>query len=280
VSRDIWPTIDTGGDDPIPSGSIPIYHPDTLPTGVAMQERIDHHLAEDALRPVPEPDLLVAWLAASQCTDVGSDDDREIAMARIVRAAERGGNAHMEAVADWIGKLPPPPPDPKSPRYEMKDGVYRPAFHENSILIELRVTIDGQVFVAREALDPWLFDRRFGDPAEFERFLEYFIRSSLGKVVSTPEALAHFRKKLWIVRADDEHSMQICAESDRPQRDRSLFAVCQSGLILRDSLSFDGGVEPVGTCPCRCHERDGTKTQARIWAGMHNLPQFDPDKAS
>lgn len=81
-----------------------------------IEQRIERQLEIDARTDPPAPELLVAWLNASQRSDVGSDADREMAMARIVRAAERGGIAHMTAVADWISKLPPPLPDPKAPR--------------------------------------------------------------------------------------------------------------------------------------------------------------------
>lgn len=240
------------------------------------EQLIEHYLVKDLEKPPPEPALLVAWLNASQRSDIGSDADREIAMARIVRAAERGGSAHMEAVADWIGKLPPLP-DPKAPLYDARTG--RPAFHETNVLLELRIRVNGQLFTARESIDPFMFDRRFGDDDEFEKYIACFVRSSCGRMATSPDAYRYFRSLVWIVRPHDKHDLKRCADGWKAK------PYCDLGLISKASRIFpsvDGVIEPttlrddvLGVCPCRCHRNDGSGASSGSLARMHGLRIFD-----
>ena len=223
----------------------------------------------------PTPEQLIERL-----NNLGNTDaERDRNMEWVVRSAEACGEAHMQAVADWIGKLPPPPPDPKSPRYEMKDGTYRPAFHETNVLLELRVWVNGKLFTARESIDPFMFEHRFGNDAEFEKFIEYFVRSSCGRMATDPEAYQYFRELVWIVHPNDEHDLKRCADG------WGVSPRCDEGLITKApviQIHVPDTIPPpayqsdvLGVCPCRCHQRDGSGVRAQRQAEVYRFRTFD-----
>jgi len=132
--------------------------------------------------------------------------------------------------------------------------------YDGNITIELRVRIDGRVFVARELLDEqeWLLQ------GDIEPYLEWFIKRSLGGIASTPDALIDFRRKLWIVHPDDQHDFRRCAES----ADVDVWPSCFDGVMLSNTTPAGGSSKPIAICPCRCHPRYG---------GSRSLPMFDED---
>ena len=257
------------------------------PTEPTTQDRILYHLALDDQYAPPSPDQLVVWLETSQRLGPGTDRDRQIAMARIVRAAERGGEAHMLAVAEWVGKLPPPPPDPTTPRYEFKDGQYRPSLHDTNVLIELRVHVDGRMFTAREAIDPYMLEHygfyQGGD--RLEEYLRHFIQMNFGLLaVADDEAYRYFRERVWVVRPTDRHDSKRCFDSNA-DTEGMLWPRCVSGNILRswpDSSPIPGAGTAVrkdsilGSCPCRCHRRP--QVPSEVAALLSGVGQFDEDQ--
>jgi hypothetical protein len=251
-------------------------HHRSSPHGVrtTLQQRIDAALEMDSQLDPPSPEQLVEWLVRSQIQGEPADE-REIAMARIVRAAERGGEAHMEAVAGWIGQLPPPPPDSTAVRYEMRDGRMQAAWHDNSILLELRIRLGGRMFTARETVDPFMYLHRFNsDDAQFEDYLRYFIRKCFGEIsVADEESYRHFRSLLWVVHPTDQHDLRRCADSGYSD------LWCEGGLITRSAYqAFGSSARPVGTCPCRCHRAHGGDGTAEHFRSL-GLPVFDEDSA-
>lgn len=242
-----------------------------------LEEQIERLQAQDALELTPTPEQLVAWLNASQRKDVGSANDREIAMARVVRLAERGGDAHMKAVVEWVSSLPMSPTAPPAPTYEMRDGQLQPSFFGSNITLELRVRLGSRLFTARGAVDPFMFEHQFkGDNAQFEDYLRWFIQSNFGRIATADaESYAYFRSLLWVVHPTDPHDLRRCAESG----DVSVWPSCFNGVMLSTPSNRTGGSpHPVAVCPCRCHKTDGSAEYAQWRARSLHLPEFDEDK--
>lgn len=210
-----------------------------------------------------------------------TDAERDRNMASIIADAEAGGDEHMAAVADWIAALPPAPPDPSAPRYEMRGGQFRPAFHDTNVLLELCVRVNGKLFTCREAIDPFMFEARFGDDAEFEKFIEYFVRSSCGRMTTDPESYRYFRSLVRVIRPGDQHDLARCADGWKanPYCDSGLIAMVRGLSSVTDS---DVGMwmhrnNALGICSCRCHRADGSGTRAESLARMYGLPVFDEE---
>lgn len=229
----------------------------------------------EPLRPTPEQ--LAERMTQIATSTAMTPEMTQSAIGTIIAQAEAGGEEHMAAVADVIARIPDGPPPPNAPRYEAATG--RPAWHETNVLLECQVRIDGRVFTAREALDPMMMELRFGDDAEFERFIEYFIKSSFGKVaVADPESYQYLRDRLWIVRPGDEHDMKRCAESEHPG---APWPRCFQGIVLAKELTIVPGERYAqidrsavyGQCPCRCHRAQ--PYGAKRAAALHGLVVFD-----
>lgn len=226
----------------------------------------------------PTPEQLVDRLRNLGATD----DEQHRNMAGIIADAEAGGEEHMAAVADFICSLPPAPPDPSTSVYEQRNGTFRPAFHDTNVLLELQAKVGRRTFVAREAIDPSMFDARFaaGDGDEFERFIRHFIGRNFGQVaVCDDESYRYFRNLLWVVRPTDAHDLKRCAGG------RVRDPLCDAGLIIRaPSFTFTvpDVIEPsvlppdvLGVCPCRCHRNDGSGERAGQLAAMYLIRTFD-----
>lgn len=185
-------------------------------------------------------------------------------MKRVVRDAEDLGDEHMGAVAEWVFKQPRPAPQPApNDLMHTKDG-YRYRADDLNVTIELRLTIDGRKFRARETVDPFRFEHTFANNSdEFEKYLMYFLHHHLGSLAHGQAEREFFRSKLWVVRPGDEHDLQRCAHSndtDHPD----MWPRCLDGFILTElpGLSPVPGVggtvrrdAMLGYCPCRCHQK-------------------------
>jgi len=225
----------------------------------------------------PTPDELVERLRR---LGAGGAEIQQ-AMASAVRDAETGGPEHMEAVAGFIASLPPAPPDPKASRYDAQTG--RPTFHESNILIELRVRVNGRLFTCREAVDPFMFETRFAAGEEFEKYIEYFVRASCGRMATDPDAYRYFRALVRVIHPRDPHDFKRCADGWKAT------PRCDLGIITRAPIVTawvpDAAVGPLddrddalGVCPCRCHRFDGSGARSGPLARMYGLPQFDEDR--
>lgn len=236
------------------------------------------------------PEQLTAMLREGMRRE-HSDEHREVVMAEVIAAAERGGDAHMLAVIREIFPDGPGQPteqiDPMSPRYEMRDGRYGPAWHDSNVLIELQVYIDGLLFTARESHDPIMFEAYGFDTAgsnRFEEYIRYFITSNFGRVaVSTGGAYQYFRKRVWIVRPSDVHDFKRCRAS-HDDRTGKLWPRCLGGTILREwpqpSPIPGAGVSirreaVLGACTCRCHRAE---REAGRLTQMLRLQPFDEEQ--
>lgn len=207
-----------------------------------------------------------------------SAPDADERMKQIIKDAEDGGEKHMEAVLDALAK------DDKSSTagppsvYDVATG--RPAFHESNVLLELRVHVNGRLFTARESVDPMMFEPQLGK-AGFETFIRFFIQASCGRLAIDPEAYAYFRSLVTVVHPEDQHDLKRCADGP------AATPYCDKGLISKASRIFpavDAAIEPtvtredvLGTCPCRCHRRNGAADHLRRLAQAYKLPTFDED---
>lgn len=171
-------------------------------------------------------------------------------------------------------KLPP-----TMPHYDTHG---RPAFHESNVLLELRVRVNGRLFTAREAIDPFMFEHRFGEADEFEKFIRFFIRNSCGRMATDPDAYQYFRDLVRVVHPRDRHDFKRCADG------MSASPRCDLGIITKAPLvvvSTPDVIEPptcradvLGICPCRCHKYDGSGAHSGALARTYLLPQFDEDQ--
>lgn len=231
----------------------------------------------------PTPEELVDQLERAKNSSPSKFDR---VMKRVVRDAEDLGDEHMGAVAEWVFKQPRPAPQPAPDdlMYNKKDGGFRYRSDDLNVTIELRLTIDGRKFLARETVDPYRFDHVFADNAdEFEKYLRYFLHHHLGSLVHGDAEQAFFRSKLWVVRPGDKHDLQRCAHSNDTDHP-GMWPRCLDGLIL----SQLPGVSPVpgvggtirrdairGACPCRCHRGTVGAPRTHLLLGVG---VFDEDR--
>lgn len=213
--------------------------------------------------------------------------DADERMKRIIKDAEDGGDEHMKAVVDALfdaGQLAGvrirnAAVGPSSV-YDVSTG--RAAFHESNVLLELRVRINGRSFVVREAIDPVMFELRFRDDAELEKFIEHFVRRSCGTMAADPEGYRYLRELVWIVRPGDRHDFKRCADGWRAHPH------CDLGLISKAppispvfASAADAAIESpmrrddaLGVCPCRCHQHNESRYRAESVARAYGLPGF------
>lgn len=234
----------------------------------------------------PTPDQL-----AERARRLGADGGTEQDVADLIRDAEAGGAEHMAAVAGQVVNWPAGGGLPSV--YDTATG--RPALHESNVLIECRIRVEGRLFTAREAVDPYLFEMQFGAdrPGEFDRYIDYFLRHHFGSMAVEPTLGPLIRSKVWIVKPGDRHDFQRCAESEhaRPAMWQDPGVIepplaakgpgpvpyCTEGVIVQPpgqrkvggELRYFPGYTPLGTCPCRCHQRDGSAYRAEQLVRMH-----------
>lgn len=241
---------------------------------------------------------------AERARRLGTDGGSEQDIIDLIRDAEAGGAEHMAAVAGQVVNWPAGGGLPSSV-YDTATG--RPAFHESNVLIECRIRVEGEPATFREAVDPFLWSERFGaDQAEFDRYLDYALHRAFGLLMSDPRLGPRIRSKVWVVKPGDKHDFQRCHDSpSAPEWFRdpgadpmlpeaaafppALNPYCHDGVIVRAPGQYKvNGVPryapsytPLGTCPCRCHLRDGSAVRAEQLVRVHrHFPMnWDPQAA-
>lgn len=241
---------------------------------------------------------------AERARQLGTDGGSEQDIQRLIDDAEAGGADHMAAVAAQVVNWPAGGGLPSV--YDMATG--KPAYHESNVLIECRIRVEGELMTLREAIDPYMFASRFAEEAaEFDRYIDYMLERAFGLMVRDPKMAAIIRSKLWVVKPGDKHDFKRCAESEQPSPgfwhepgvSEPSFArkepggpvpYCTEGVIVQPpgKRNLGNGVhrwspeyEPLGACPCRCHQRDGSYHRAEHLVRMHrHFPMnWDPDAA-
>lgn len=236
---------------------------------------------------------------AERARRIGTDGGSEQDITDLIRDAEAGGHAHMTAVAEQVVNWPASGGMPSV--YDTATG--KPAFHETNVLIECRIKVEGQLATYREAMDPYLWAERFSDPAEFDRYLTYSLSRAFGAMMQDPRLGPLIRSKVWVVKPTDVHDFQRCAESGKanpavwqdpgiiepvwaPKNPAGPVPYCTEGVIIQPPgrRNLGGGVrrwsdkyEPLGTCPCRCHQHDGSCYRAEQLIRMHHHFQLNWD---
>jgi hypothetical protein len=237
--------------------------------------------------PDPTPEEL-----ADRARRLGADGGSEQDIQRLIDDAEAGGADHMAAVASQVASWPSSGAMPSV--YDM--ATCQPAYHESNILIECRIRVEGELMTLREAVDPYMFETRFaGEPAEFDLYIDYALERAFGLMARDPKMGPIIRKKLWVIKPGDKHDFKRCAESEQaspamwhdpgiieptfaPRGPGSPVPYCADGVIVRPPGKRDLGngvhrwssnYEPLGACPCRCHQRDGSYRRAEHLILMH-----------
>jgi len=216
------------------------------------------------------------------------ESERDAAMGEIIRQAESGGPAHMDAVIDALPHpdyTTPRPPMPNDLLYPSEGG--RPRYRSDNLntTVELRLTIDGRRYLCREMVDPFLWEMQLApDQNALESYVQYFLRKSLGGLVMDSQAMGYFRSRVFIVRPGDPHDLQRCSHSNDGQHP-NLWPRCLEGFILTE-LPGDSPVpgagrrwkrkSMLGYCPCRCHQRDRHMNGPRPY--IPGLGTFDEDR--
>ena len=244
----------------------------------------------------PTPEQL-----AERARRLGAEGGTEQDIADLIRDAEAGGAEHMAAVAGQVVNWPTGGGLPSV--YDTTPG--RPALHESNVLIECRIRVEGQWATFREAMDPFLWFERFStDQEAFDRYLDYALTRAFGLMMTDPRLGPLIRSKLWIVKPGDTHDFQRCAESEHAPapvwRDPTLLEsplaakgpgpvpYCTEGVIVQPpgqrkvggELRYFPGYTPLGTCPCRCHQHDGSVYRAEQLVRMHRHFPMNWDPAA
>jgi len=236
------------------------------------------------------PDQPTPEQLAERARRLGAGDGTEQDILDLIRDAETGGADHIAAVAGQVVNWPAGGAPPSM--YDAATG--RPAYHESNVLIECRIRVEGELATFREAIDPFLWAERFAaDQGEFDRYIDYALTRAFGLMMRDPRLGPLIRAKLWIVKPDDEHDFQRCAQSEQeppawqdPGMIEPVMAVkvpggpvpyCHEGVIVQPpGQRTVNGVrrmypvhDPLGACPCRCHLRDGSYERAEMLVRMH-----------
>jgi len=203
--------------------------------------------------------------------------DADAEMEQIVRAAEAGGTDHMKAVVETLFPNGPTPPRPT--------GGYRPFTPD--ITMEIRAYVNNRLFTARQSVDPFMFEMKFGDPDQLEHYVKYWIQQSFGQVaVADEESYRYFRDRVWIVRPTDVHDVKRCHDSQKNQAG-DLWPRCLGGVILREypQVSPIPGAGTMvrkesflGNCTCRCHSGEKYGQPDRRIGNLAGASDFDENQ--